>query len=120
MSGMISIEDLKRFDVWAVERGYSDPSRYMAACEAFEAQQVIIDELRNNLSQPEQVTLDTSLDELNAVVPLQGWEPSAVSKTVLDAQVKKNEEVKTRLDNMAGKRPPGNYHKKRGANGRFA
>ena len=82
---MISIEDLKRFDVWAVERGYSDPSRYMAACEAFEAQQVIIDELKaglpdwNIISQPEQVT------------------PAP-----------------------KGKRPPGDYHKKRGANGRFA
>ena len=107
VSGMISIEDLKRFDVWAVERGYSDPSRYMAACEAFEAQQVIIDELKANaFSQPMLVTLD----ELNAATP--------DIRFVIREQKETAEIV--RPINKKGKRPPGDYHKKRGANGRFA
>ena len=41
--------DLDRFDKWAVSRGFTDPAKYMAACEAFEAQQLIIDDLKAQL-----------------------------------------------------------------------
>ena len=95
---MISIEDLKRFDVWAVERGYSDPSRYMAACEAFEAQQVIIDELKAGLQPDWNVIAEPE--------PYQQYQMVVKQQQVTPAP--------------KGKRPPGNYHKKRGANGRFA
>ena len=49
--------DLDRFDRWAIARGFSDPVKYMAACEAFEAQQVLIDELNARLGStlPEKV-----------------------------------------------------------------
>ena len=94
---MISIEDLKRFDVWAVERGYSDPSRYMAACEAFEAQQLEIDELKAYILKAIDVT---DSPDWNIIA-----EPEQV----------------TPAPKVNGKaRSPGNYHKKRGPNGRFA
>lgn len=82
--------DLDRFDRWAIARGFSDPTKYMAACEAFESQQVIIDELRGQAGSqvPQEVKAILQMPP-KIVMPKQG-------------------------------RGEGNYHTKRGSNGRFA
>ena len=82
--------DLDRFDRWAISRGFSDPTKYMAACEAFEAQQLIIDELNAKLG---------------------GSLPSNV-KAIF--------EMPAPVVQPRRPRGEGNYHTKRGANGRFS
>ena len=41
--------DLDRFDKWAVQRGW-DAVQYSAACEAFESQQKLIDQLQKRIT----------------------------------------------------------------------
>ena len=93
--------DLDRFDKWAVSRGFADPRAYMAACEAFEAQQVIIDELLGNtpVVKPIPEKVEAIFRPAPLVVP-----PSTPAPVVQP---------------KAG-RSPGKYHTKRGANGRFS
>ena len=52
--------DLKRFDEFATSRGYDIP-RYVGACEAWEEQQKVIDELKSML--PSNVALFTRRDD---------------------------------------------------------